>query len=76
MPLQRLGSAGAFIAEFANPSRRGRSEEGGTTTMRECGTEALSKFSSAAVSNPMLLLTIEAQVIGAVGFEAKVSLSA
>jgi hypothetical protein len=37
MPLQRLGSAGAFIAEFANHSRRGRSEEGGTTTMRECG---------------------------------------
>jgi hypothetical protein len=76
MPLQRLGSAGVFIAEFANHSRRGRSEEGGTTTMRECGTEALSKFSSAVVSNPMLLLAIEAQVIGAVGFEAKVSLSA
>ena len=76
MPLQRLESAGAFIAEFANPSRRGRSEEGGTTTMRERGTEALSKFSSAAASNPMLLLTIEAQVIRAVGFEAKVSPSA
>jgi len=44
--------------------------------MRERGTEALSKFSSAAASNPMLLLTIEAQVIGAVGFKAKVSPSA
>ena len=75
MPLQRLRSAGAFIAEFANLSRRGRSE-GGTTTMRERGAEALSKFSSATASNQMLLLTIEAQVIGAVGFEAKVSPSA
>jgi hypothetical protein len=76
MPLQRLGSVGAFIAEFANPSRRGRLEEGGTTTMRERGAKALSKFSSAAASNPMLLLAIETQVVGVVGFEARVPLSA
>jgi hypothetical protein len=76
MPLQRLASAGAFIAEVANPSRRGRSEEGSSTTMRERGAKALPKFSSAAASTPMLLLTIQAQAIGAVGFEATVSLSA